>query len=73
MMPNGPDEMDVVARAAELISDSDILEAPIRRDQRWSLMPAAAVLSAIAPGSVMRGAGSVRGLVNLFIFSFALL
>jgi replication factor C subunit 1 len=44
-----------VAEAAEAISEGDLSNAVVRRDQRWDLMPACSVLSSVLPGSLVGG------------------
>lgn len=47
--------LEKLALAAESISEGDLCNSLVRREQRWELMPAAAIMSAIRPGSIMAG------------------
>lgn len=48
--------LDALADAAESFSEGDLCNALIRKDQRWDLMPAAAIMGALRPGSIVSGA-----------------
>lgn len=47
--------LEHLADAAESIAEGDLCNSIVRREQRWELMPAAAVMSAIRPGSLLAG------------------
>eukprot|EP00177_Eucheuma_denticulatum_P004951 GFKZ01008998.1.p1 GENE.GFKZ01008998.1~~GFKZ01008998.1.p1 ORF type:complete len:873 (+),score=157.50 GFKZ01008998.1:381-2999(+) len=47
--------LEHLADAAESIAEGDLCNSIVRREQRWDLMPAAAVMSAIRPGSLLAG------------------
>lgn len=44
-----------LADAAESIAEGDLCNSLVRQGQRWDLMPATAVMSAILPGSILAG------------------
>ncbi|KAJ2211659.1 DNA replication factor C complex subunit Rfc1, partial [Coemansia sp. RSA 487] len=59
---NGPgsggsdlDALDSLSSAAELISESDIVESKLRGSQQWGLMPLHAALSCVGPALCIRG------------------
>ena len=47
--------MELASSAADSISDSDLFESIIRREQQWSLMPLHGVLSTIRPAFFIQG------------------
>lgn len=47
--------LETLADAAESIAEGDLCNTMVRREQRWELMPACAVMSAIRPGSMLGG------------------
>lgn len=54
----GRDEMkrlSLIARAAESISDGDIFNVQIRRNQRWQLSQSSSLASCIIPAALMHG------------------
>jgi len=50
----------LLAAAADSISEGDLLNQIIRSEQRWDLMPAAGLLSAVRPGAMVAGGMSGR-------------
>lgn len=48
-------DMKAAADAAEAISDGDLCNSLVRREQRWDLMPPSSVLSCVLPGSIAAG------------------
>ncbi|KAJ2711796.1 DNA replication factor C complex subunit Rfc1 [Coemansia spiralis] len=57
--PNGADSdvamLEQLSRAADLISESDLVESRLRGSQQWGLMPLHAVLSCVGPAFHARG------------------
>lgn len=47
--------LHALADAAESIGEGDLCNSIVRREQRWELMPACAVMSAIRPGCLVAG------------------
>lgn len=47
--------LESLADAAECIAEGDLCNSMVRSQQRWELMPACAVMSAILPGSMLGG------------------
>lgn len=47
--------MDVIAKAANSIAESDILSNTIRKNNEWALMPNAGFLGTIYPTQQMKG------------------
>lgn len=64
VMPQGPEKeiLDRVSQAADSISIGDLVDARIRRNQAWSLLPAQAIYSSVLPGQAM--AGRVAGQIQ---------
>jgi replication factor C subunit 1 len=52
----------LTAKAADLISEGDLVSRAVRMRQQWSLLPFSAVLSSAGPGAIMRGAFHPFGL-----------
>ncbi|CAD8135885.1 unnamed protein product [Paramecium octaurelia] len=46
-------DINDVAKAAELIAEGDIISKKIRRDQQWSLMPSFGFLSSVYPSCIV--------------------
>lgn len=47
--------LDALADAAECISEGDLCNTLVRGEQRWDLMPSAAVLTSLRPGCLLAG------------------
>ncbi|XP_026958947.1 replication factor C subunit 1 isoform X6 [Sagmatias obliquidens] len=45
----------LLSRAADSISDGDLVDRQIRNKQNWSLLPTQAIYASILPGELMRG------------------
>ncbi|XP_057584404.1 replication factor C subunit 1 isoform X2 [Hippopotamus amphibius kiboko] len=45
----------LLSRAADSISDGDLVDRQIRNKQNWSLLPTQAVYASVLPGELMRG------------------
>ncbi|NWV09073.1 RFC1 factor, partial [Ptilonorhynchus violaceus] len=45
----------LLSRAADSISDGDIVDKQIRSKQNWNLLPAQAIYASVLPGELMRG------------------
>lgn len=54
--PGSSQHMDAVARAADAVSDGDLVDALLRSSQNYGLMTTHAVMSAVRPASFARGA-----------------
>ncbi|KAJ2553258.1 DNA replication factor C complex subunit Rfc1 [Coemansia sp. RSA 1933] len=52
------DTLDGLSSAADLISESDIVDRKLRGSQQWGLMPLHAALSCVGPALCMRGGRS---------------
>ncbi|KAJ1791435.1 DNA replication factor C complex subunit Rfc1, partial [Coemansia sp. RSA 2399] len=52
------DTLDNLSRAADLISESDIVDNKLRGSQQWGLMPLHAALSCVGPALCIRGGRS---------------
>ncbi|KAJ2847696.1 DNA replication factor C complex subunit Rfc1 [Coemansia erecta] len=52
------DALDNLSRAADLISESDIVDNKLRGSQQWGLMPLHAALSCVGPALCIRGGRS---------------
>lgn len=52
----------LMAKAADLISQGDVLNRAVRQRQNWSLSPAAVVIGSVAPAAFMRGNRETFGL-----------
>ena len=55
--------LQVIAKAADLIADGDVVNRQVRQKQNWALMPFGAVIGSVAPGVYMRG---IRETFNIF-------
>lgn len=51
-----------IAKAADAISQGDVINNALRRNQNWSLMPSSALVSTIQPAAYMRGMRETFGL-----------
>ncbi|XP_023954959.2 replication factor C subunit 1 [Bicyclus anynana] len=70
VVPHGPgkaslsklETLDRLSRAADSISAGDLVDARIRRNQAWSLLPIQAMYSSVIPGQEMEGhvAGQIQ-------------
>jgi replication factor C subunit 1 len=56
--------MRALAKAAESISNGDVINSALRRGNNWSLGPAALTLMGIVPATYMRGPRELLGLPN---------
>lgn len=62
-LPPGKSPLDMIAEAADSISEGDLVERKIRSsEQLWSLLPLHAVLSSVRPSSKV--AGHMTGRIN---------
>lgn len=52
----------LMAKAADLISQGDVLNRAVRQRQNWSLSPAAVIVGSVAPAAFMRGNRETFGL-----------
>lgn len=50
-----PSPSQMVAAAANAISEGDVAQTAIMRSQRWELSPFAGIMSAVLPGYIMQG------------------
>lgn len=55
MAQNDRMRLQLIAKAADLISLGDLVNRRVRSQQAWSLMPFAATVGSVAPASYMRG------------------
>ena len=60
--------MEILSRAAESISDGDLLDAAIRSSQQWSLTSSFGVLSTVRPAFYMQGFFSAQINFPSFVF-----
>ncbi|XP_039765625.1 replication factor C subunit 1 isoform X2 [Pararge aegeria] len=70
VVPHGPgkasfsklETLERLSRAADSISSGDLVDARIRRNQAWSLLPIQAMYSSVIPGQFMEGhiAGQIQ-------------
>ncbi|XP_065733320.1 replication factor C subunit 1 [Phocoena phocoena] len=47
--------LTLLSRAADSISDGDLVDRQIRNKQNWSLLPTQAIYASVLPGELMRG------------------